>query len=261
MKETIRTAVARAAFVSAYADAIDSRECLACEAMEDGADLTTWEGRIILPSLWDRDTCRNCNRRFPRARSGEDWMDATAELKTPPQAWDWADAVLADFVRRNGVDLETLCLGWMDATGEDEDRFGHCLAMQYLGHGVGLGDDIPPRSAYRSPECGWREFHASGFDFASLVAQPEALQAFDEATGSAVFVDADGDPGAYAIRPEGSGIGNAWAMGAGFEFYSSNAEEVARIRAADCGEVARFDAIGRALKDTERKARDCAENS
>lgn len=184
---------------------------------------------------------------------------ASATLKTPPQAFAWADSVLADFERRNGVDLETLFLNWSEVTGREEDRFGHCLALQYLGHGVGLGDDIPTRSAYTAPECGWSEFHASEYDFAALVPAPERLDAFDEETGSAVFVDADGDPGAYALRLEGSGIGNAWALGAGFKFYSSNAAEVARIRAADCGEAERFDAIGRALEEME--ARDCAENS
>ena len=260
MKETIRTAVARAVFVSTYADAIDSRECLACEAMEDGADLTTWEGRIILPRLWDGDTCRNCNRNYPRARGGEDWFDACAELRTPKECEAWADAVLADFERRNGVDLETLFLNWSEVTGREEDRFGSSLALQYLGHGVGLRDDVPTRSAYRAPECGWHEFHASEFDFAALVPAPERLDAFDEASGCAVFVDADGScPGAYSMRPEGSGIGNAWAHGAGFEFYSSNAEEVARIRAADKGREGWFDAIGRELERME--ARVDAENS
>lgn len=262
MKTTIRNGVARTAFVSSYADAIESRRCHACDAMEDGADLEQGE-HIVLGKLWRGDICANCNREYPRAGSGEDWFDAASELGTPPEAFKFADEVLADFEKRNGVDLETLCANWEAATDQDTDRFAHYLAMQYLGHGVGLGDDVPNGSDYEPPETGSREFSAYHYDFAKVERRPrERLQAFD-GEGCAVFIDSDGDAGAYAMREEGSGIGNQWAHGVGFEFYSSTASEVARIRAADTGEEDRPERIWAACErmEKESEARERAENS
>lgn len=119
MRTEILNSMARTLYVTAYADAIDN-----------GAI----EG--------------------PAAGSGEDWMDvapdAPAEIHTEAHAL--AEKILAEFLELNGGTLETLLTEWCTPESQrynrgrahDTDLFGHYIAMQSLGHGVGLNDDTSP---------------------------------------------------------------------------------------------------------------------
>ncbi len=69
---------------------------------------------------------------------GDDWEDYAPT--PPPEAYDTARKLLASIGQRKVLDTAA---HWMGATNADEFRFGHCLAMQALGHGVGLQDDMP----------------------------------------------------------------------------------------------------------------------
>lgn len=270
MRDRIRQAIARTATLCAYADALESGECPLCETVEEGTDVDP-EGRVFLPELWDGDVCRNCGAEFSRAGAGADWDDYVpedAEL-AQPAALEWADAVVRDFEERNGAKLEDLGEAWDTARGwtpedpelssfewsdDGPERFGHCVAMEYLGHGVGLGDDVHYRAPYSRPATGWNEFDRWALDWSAFDEDGERdrLEAFDESTGAALFVDVTGAELVYAIRPEGSGICNAWALGAGFEFCgSAHAGEAERIRLADPGDDGRRAAVARALEEVD----------
>lgn len=70
---------------------------------------------------------------------GGDWIDTVTE--TPQSYRDAARRIL------DGLPDGTLDKGrtaWTDLTGLDTERFGHVLAMNILGTGVGLFDDIRP---------------------------------------------------------------------------------------------------------------------
>ncbi len=109
---------------------------------------------------------------LPAAGPGEDWDDVAPD--TPQTARDSAQRLLDgtagyniaysrdDLIRR-------LCVEWIQAGGDGgrrwtaEERFGHCLAMQALGHGVGLIDDIRPDSGYCRPYVpNWESHYIGG---------------------------------------------------------------------------------------------------
>lgn len=115
-KDTIREAIARAFFVSNYADAYD-------RAKEDGIDVDELD----------------------HAGSGQDWFDE--------DAYEYADKFIADLERVNGKSLEELFYQALDrdqlTVGQApkypfdslEEEFGHYLAMEAMGHGVEWSDD------------------------------------------------------------------------------------------------------------------------
>ena len=128
MRDEILQSMARTLFVTAYADAVD-------------------EGEIDGPS----------------AGGGEDWMDVAPEAspETAEHALKLAERMLAEFLKLNGGTLESLCEEWCSPESQtyangrehDADLFGHYIAMQSLGHGVGLNDDTGPDC--REWECGY----------------------------------------------------------------------------------------------------------
>jgi hypothetical protein len=117
---TIVEAMARALFVSAYADHCD----------EDGSD----------PDL-------------PRAGPGEDWMDIAPP--TPQYAVDTANRLLGRYEEANKTNIWALLFKAAVEDGEIPkdgtlmnlplpkyaSDFGHYLAMMALGHGVSWFDD------------------------------------------------------------------------------------------------------------------------
>ena len=108
----IREAMAKAFFASSYADQYD-------EAASDGADM-------------------------PFNPSGCDWMDLIPD-DIDPAALHAARTLEFDLVHVNGCTLEQLYQR-AEAIGPNgdrefcEDMIGHYLAMQAMGHGVGLYD-------------------------------------------------------------------------------------------------------------------------
>lgn len=263
MKETIQKAIARTGLLCAYADAMESDECPACEALDADADVEQ-DGRDVLSPLWRGDTCRNCGAEFPRAGAGEDWDDTTPDV-VDTTAEAWAVRVVADFEERNGRSLVDMGEAWDtarnagDPTAEFEwsddgaERFGHCVAMEYLGTGVGLEDDIRHGTPYARPTSGDIDLGRWEIDFGPFRQDDgDTLDAFDEIRGVGLFVDGDGNASVYALRLPGSGIGNAWAHGVGFEFCRSAFESEARmIRAADTGAAFRGDRVRAALRAAE----------
>jgi len=156
MRERITQAVARTLTLDAVASAWEENQQL-----EEGSDLAT-----IFPEDWEG------------AGSGEDWDDVVRE-GAPLEAVDKAREIVRDFETRNGRDVVDLGEEWDTAAHDDgngfnaaeyewsddgPERFGHCLALQSLGHGVGLDDDIPHGATYRRPDTGLFEFYAWDFD-------------------------------------------------------------------------------------------------
>jgi hypothetical protein len=74
-----------------------------------------------------------------RPGAGEDWQDTVTE--TPQRFKDSAVRILS------GLPAGILAAGldaWTRSSGCDLERLGHVVAMEILGHGVGLFDDIRP---------------------------------------------------------------------------------------------------------------------
>ena len=121
----IRDAMAKAFFASAYADQYDEAE----------------------------------NPGF--SASGCDWLDLMPD-DMDPAALHAADTLVMDMLRANGgKNAESLLdfvrehsAGDREATAE---MFGHYLAMQAMGHGVGLGDAFG-RVVYESVKVPYVEF-------------------------------------------------------------------------------------------------------
>ncbi len=74
----------------------------------------------------------------PAPGGGEDWDDFAPT--TPPEAEAKARALLACIGHAR---VRALAARWTADTSCSLDRFGHCVALQALGHGVGLQDDYP----------------------------------------------------------------------------------------------------------------------
>lgn len=111
--DTIRDAIARSLWLSAYADAIDN-------AIGNGEE----------------------SARDFRAGPGEDWNNVVP-IGFPKEARDKADAILATMRGKLADNFAPCVSTWRNETGRDDDRLGHCIALQSLGHGVGIGDDLP----------------------------------------------------------------------------------------------------------------------
>ncbi len=107
-KGEIVSSVARTAFACDWADAIEN----APESIQDA-----------LPSL-----------------SGVDIMDVCPFDRMPAEYLKWADKSVRDVEGANGCNIVTI-LKRMDPTSEDAQHFGHYLAMQLAGSGVGLWDE------------------------------------------------------------------------------------------------------------------------
>ncbi len=109
---------------------------------------------------------------LPAAGPGEDWDDIAPD--TPQAARDSAQRLLdrtAGYSVAYGRDelIQRLCAEWIRAGGDGgrswtaEEHFGHCLAMQALGHGVGLIDDVRPDSDYIGPDLpNWESNYIGG---------------------------------------------------------------------------------------------------
>lgn len=193
MRETILEAMADTLFASKYADAIESGECFACGARDANADLEL-DTYIQRDPLWEGDQCQNCNREYPRAGSGEEWMGAICDLVRPPLCLEWAKKIAASVEAANpGKTLEAIGDEWDKACQpdnpcveyhweeEDAERFAHCLAMQSMGHGVGLLDDIASDD-YNAPTVPHdaEHFDAGEWDWPAIIGEapapdPEAI--------------------------------------------------------------------------------------
>ena len=140
-RDEIVDSVARMLFVTAFADACEDEE-LASEGFEID--------------------------RTQAAGAGQDWFDTVTD-DTPGEAIDRAREIVADFEARNSRTIEDAGNEWsaLDfhyGAGREHglERFGYCIAMTYLGAGVGLWDDFrgdkPPAF-----ECAYTEFNALEF--------------------------------------------------------------------------------------------------
>lgn len=79
-----------------------------------------------------------------RPKPGEDWADYAPE--TPGVAYFYAGQLMVMLRDKNEVPIEILWRRACEADGYDSDPedFGHCLAMQAMGHGVSWFDDHEP---------------------------------------------------------------------------------------------------------------------
>lgn len=160
LAEVVRDACARLLFIDAWASAVDSGECPACGAIDADADSDLAEVVGLADALRNGDPCPECGREIPVARSGDDWVDVLADLDTPVEAVVEADRILAglgdgdrvgpDWTRFHVDAWARAVLGLsgpldfgVEGVDAHAERFGTLLGFQALGHGIGLGDDIP----------------------------------------------------------------------------------------------------------------------
>lgn len=148
--DEIREGAATALFSSAYADE--------CDRVSDDNDV---EIHAMLIERFGVD--------YPTAGSGEDWLDVLPDV--PASAQVSAQGLLYAVARENGWEkdgdtepvLQRLCAEWQEEGssgsrfGEASWVFGYALAMEALGTGVGLSDDLPAdsRFAVKTPSWGW----------------------------------------------------------------------------------------------------------
>jgi hypothetical protein len=113
----ISEAMARALWVTAYADFID-------EQRSEGKSRRQLEAEG-----------------FSTCGGGDDWMDVAPE--TPPQGLQAGRDLAALYEEVNGTSLDELAAAAAVADGQDVDgeEFGHYLAMMALGRGVSWFDD------------------------------------------------------------------------------------------------------------------------
>lgn len=94
----------------------------------------------------------------PDPGPGGDWDDFVAAGPSDPPfnqpAADLADAMIADLAEWNTNPLTALLDDYLAAGGPDARRFGHSLALRYLGHGVSPDDDVRNGSGYKAPAQG-----------------------------------------------------------------------------------------------------------
>lgn len=113
---------ARTLFVSTFADAME----------DDSEELAEWREA----------------RADQAAGPGEDWFDTVTD-ETPLQCRAAAVGAIEAIERANGAGIVAIAARW--ARGpfrygrreHDAESFAHAAAMQWQGHGVGLGDDEP----------------------------------------------------------------------------------------------------------------------
>lgn len=130
MRETIITAMARALFVQWWANGCSC-------GSEDHESCRTGE---------NPDSDPNVEHRENGARPGEDLMDVAPE--TTDDARKTAEVLTASIEKLNGADIESLYTKAANAEGDHltdptPEDFGHYIAMQAVGHGVGWNDDHP----------------------------------------------------------------------------------------------------------------------
>jgi hypothetical protein len=88
-----------------------------------------------------------------RSYSGQDLFDVAPE-DTPTEAFDLAYKWAHEVEETNGWPLDKLYADalvviyaegakWYTTRKPSEERFGHCLAFEIMGHGVGWSDDYP----------------------------------------------------------------------------------------------------------------------
>lgn len=137
-RDEIIRAIARTLFLSAYADGVE-------------------RGEII----------------GDRASGGEDWDDV-APSDVDPAATAHAADLVAEFERVSGRTIEQAGEEWERCGGgstrrySSADRFGHCFALESMGHGVGLRDDTSDLPDW--VDAPYREF--SAYDFQSVRVGP-----------------------------------------------------------------------------------------
>lgn len=172
-REDIIRDVARTLFVCAWADACDAGEV---EGPRGGAGEDWME---VAPRRYDPEDREPCGHGV----CGDNWCHrvevpdpaALAEARRIVDAFDAKAA--ADGAKAAGLEAfsaETLAgcptpivdAAELHAELTDTDRFAHSLAMEALGHGVGLEDDMP--AGARLP--GWIRASVphSGFSWADL---------------------------------------------------------------------------------------------
>lgn len=177
----VRDACARTLFLCAWADAVEGGECPACGAVDSEADSESAKVVGLSDSIRAGEGCPECGRDIPNAGPGDAWEVACSDLETPAEAFEVADRILAGLgdVRqaldawacavvstRDVLEVE-VDLGALDF--DAAERFGHCAALQALGHGVGLGDDVPHSVEYARPDVPSVDFHAWDFDGGDLL--------------------------------------------------------------------------------------------
>lgn len=216
-REEIIRDVARTLFVMAWADGVERGE-IAGEGPGAGGD---WMDAAPAPqcrpcrghgSTWnghgEAHECGSC------AGSGkESDLAAEAEARRIVDGFDAACRGYGGaFVDLNNVPVEHAARTWAELSNPrrsplgplsaERAAFAHCLAMQALGSGVGLEDDMP--AGVRLP--GWIRASVPRSDFGAHDLDPERYPAPPEPTPRGVVRDPDGLlpsfawPGGYAIR-------------------------------------------------------------
>lgn len=133
-REELVKHMARTFFVDAYATHV-----------EDGGEPYDGEGH----------PCEGCNLFADEAEDGhviaeggEDWFDVLEHIHTPPAALEHAEWAARKIEAEGGALLPGLYLYTCALPGKhrkdpDAEVFGHDLALQFMGHGVGWGDNHP----------------------------------------------------------------------------------------------------------------------
>lgn len=148
--------IARALFVSSFAAICDELAAGDAETAEDFEGLSE-ESRERLESQ--------------AAGMGGDWMDTVTD-DTPAEAFAVAEEIASAFEERNRRALAEACEEWLlldhyyARREPSADDFGHYLAMESIGHGVGLWDNIKRRrDATRGFEHGYAGEDFSAWDW------------------------------------------------------------------------------------------------
>ena len=127
INETIRTAMAKAFFASAWADMQDEKE-------QDDSSKVNLSGKEIfdvMPDEIDPAALHAAKTlEFDLSRDNPFWRAHLGEA-------DFENFLLDLFERAQSLQEQFECKGDRDLTPEN---FGHYLAMQAMGHGVGLAD-------------------------------------------------------------------------------------------------------------------------
>ncbi len=116
---------------------IEPAEANICDAMARALFVTAYADQ--------QDEKRAAGKKHNSAGPGEDWMDVAP--KTPKKAIDKAKQLCAEIERINQSPIQGLWqrAAWADDIDPDNEKmqrkFGHYVAMQALGHGVGWADD------------------------------------------------------------------------------------------------------------------------
>ncbi len=204
-RDEIISAIARTLFLSAYADGVESGEIIG-----------------------------------DRASGGEDWDDV-APSDVDPAATAHAADLVAEFERVSGRTIEQAGEEWERCGGgstrrySSADRFGHCFALESMGHGVGLRDDT--RGLPDWVDAPYRAF--SAYDFQSVrvgpvwdwdgstlsrTAEDWKTEQADHGTLGGARVEHAGDGFLYVDPPD--------ILSAVLELWESGAQ----VRAEDSGE-------------------------